>query len=268
MNHSISFLALPSGDPQGQYTPEKEVAYGSNWPLRGAKWTLWEGGIKGNGFIWSPLLNKTAYTYNGLMHLTDWLPTLFTAAGGEPSLLPSSMYGKNLWPDLMRGAQENFSRNELLHNIDDRQNVLAIRSGNYKLKSGTVFGGLQDGWYLPPGEKLTNLRLQNRKESRVGKVLRNTEKGFKKNPSFPIILKCGEMTSPCNMTEDKICLFNIAQDPCEYNNLAKALPGVVDQLMALIDSYNKTAVTPGNVPADPMSNPALHGYYWGPWKEL
>ena len=250
-------------DPQGYSIPPG--TYGSNWPLRGAKWTLWEGGIKANGLIWSPLLNQSAYTYNGLMHVTDWLPTLFSAAGGDPRTLPQSLYGIDLWHDLMSGKRDNYSRKEVLHNIDDTQQVFSLRVGDYKLNFGTVFGGTSDGWYLPPGEKLA-LHC-NDEDSRVGRLLRATEKGFNQNPDLPIIVKCGEMKSPCTITADKICLFNIKDDPCEYNNLAKQMPEMVNQLMKMVESINKTAVPPGNVPADPQSNPALHGYYWGPWIE-
>lgn len=260
LENSIIVFTTDNG---GEYFPNGGAIYGSNWPLRGAKWTLWEGGIKANGLIWSPLLNHSAYTYNGLMHITDWVPTLFAAAGGDVNSLPSNLYGKNLWPNLMGGTRENFLRKEVLHNIDDEQNVFAIRYGDFKLKSGTVFDGASDGWYLPPGEKPGAVTVGT--VSQVSKVLMHTKKGFRKNPDFPIIIKCGEMKSPCNILQDKVCLFNITNDPCEYNNLAKELPEVVNQIMQAVDYNNKTAVKPGNVPADPKSNPALNGYYWGPW---
>lgn len=54
---------------------------GFNWPLRGAKFTLWEGGIRASAFIWSPLLRNRRRVSNDLMHITDWLPTLYAAAG-------------------------------------------------------------------------------------------------------------------------------------------------------------------------------------------
>ena len=45
--------------------------------------TVYEGGIRGAGFLLSPLLNKSGYEHNGLMHIVDWVPTLLDIAGGS-----------------------------------------------------------------------------------------------------------------------------------------------------------------------------------------
>lgn len=55
----------------------------SNWPLRGVKNTLWEGGVRGAGLVWSKLLKKRNRVANQTMHIADWLPTLYSAAGGN-----------------------------------------------------------------------------------------------------------------------------------------------------------------------------------------
>ncbi|GBM07924.1 Arylsulfatase B [Araneus ventricosus] len=59
---------------------------GSNYPLRGSKYNLWEGGVRATGFLWSPFLRHRSRIFNELMHISDWLPTLMSAAGKDTSL--------------------------------------------------------------------------------------------------------------------------------------------------------------------------------------
>lgn len=57
----------------------------SNWPLRGVKNTLWEGGVRGAAFVWAPsLIAKPRRVSNQMMQIADWLPTLYAAAKGDP----------------------------------------------------------------------------------------------------------------------------------------------------------------------------------------
>lgn len=72
------FSSDNGGVPWGNY-----ASRGFNWPLRGAKTTLWEGGVRAAAFVWSPLLKKTRRVSQQLMHVTDWVPTLYSAAGGR-----------------------------------------------------------------------------------------------------------------------------------------------------------------------------------------
>ena len=45
----------------------------SNWPLRGGKSTVWEGGTRAVSFLHSQsLLPNAPYTWDGLIHAVDW----------------------------------------------------------------------------------------------------------------------------------------------------------------------------------------------------
>ena len=56
-------------------------AGGYNWPLRGHKGSLWEGGLRGVGFVRGKMLQKTGVKCKELLHVTDWYPTLLYLTG-------------------------------------------------------------------------------------------------------------------------------------------------------------------------------------------
>ena len=45
------------------------------------QFTLWEGGTRGVAFIHSNMLSKPGTVSSALIHVSDWLPTLLSAAG-------------------------------------------------------------------------------------------------------------------------------------------------------------------------------------------
>ena len=105
--------------------------WGCNYPLRGGKHTLWEGGVRGVAFVHSPLLVDAKRVSNDVMHVSDWLPTLYHAAGGDLGDVKVKLDGYNMWN--MISLSKRSPRKEVLHNIDPVTKTAAIRMGKYKL---------------------------------------------------------------------------------------------------------------------------------------
>lgn len=97
------------------------------------KFTLFEGGVRGVACIYSPLIESSSRVSDQLYHITDWLPTLYSAAGGDSNEL-KDLDGVDSWPAI-KSAQNN-SRETILLNIDEKNNNVAALKGYYKLVKG------------------------------------------------------------------------------------------------------------------------------------
>jgi arylsulfatase A-like enzyme len=76
------------------------------------------------------------------MHVTDWLPTLYTAAGGNPEdLQAAELDGVDQWDALVHDKPSR--REKALLYIDEVLNLTAVRSGQWKLASGNVHSQCQ-----------------------------------------------------------------------------------------------------------------------------
>lgn len=203
-------------------------AGGNNWPLRGNKDTLWEGGTRGPAFVHSPLLKRTGFITNNLFHAVDWLPTLLHVAGGQAD---SGIDGIDQWN--MINGDVTAIRNEFIYNIYDTYTLRtrgAIRVGDYKLIIGS--GGSPSGWYPPPTVNCTNL---------------SNYTIYQQNP-----------------LKDQIYLFNIRDDPTEHHNLATSSPHIVAKLRRHLLQLKATMIPADDPPDDPKGNPKLWNNIFSP----
>ena len=238
LDNTIIVFTTDNGGPANGF----DFNYASNYPLRGVKAHLWEGGVRGVGFVNSKLIKEPGRVSKELFHITDWLPTFYELAGGNSSSL--SIDGLNIWSSLVESAPS--PRKDVLLNIDPLvwRNA-ALRVGNYKIVKGEK-KDKWSGWLIPP-EADVNIENNNH-------VLKGA------------VIKCGPV--PANVTLDcsGVCLFDISKDPCEYKDLSKVLPALLDSLLDRLNAYSASMVKPRiNETDDPLSNPKLHGGSWEPW---
>jgi len=204
---------------------------GLNWPLRGGKFTLFEGGLRVVGFVNSPLLpqgrNRKA---KALIHAVDWYPTFVRLATGKAPK-KNWLDGVNQWETIMKAAKKG-PRKEILYNIDplmERKGVAsgAIRVGKYKLIVGDACRGNKHCGWMTPARRLT---------------------GAKRPAS--------------------VLLYNLKTDPNERRNIAKRNPKIVAKLKKRLAKHAKTMVKPlrkKNTKIDSRCNPKNNGGIWKPW---
>jgi len=118
-------------------------AGGNNWPLRGGKFTLWEGGVRGVSFIHGNMLPNKGTVSNKLAHAVDWLPTLVNLVGGSTKS-PHPLDGIDIWSALTSNSPS--PRTEILFNVDPIELMAAVRVGDWKL----VVGHQEYSDWIPP----------------------------------------------------------------------------------------------------------------------
>ena len=78
--------------------PERSGFGGNNFPLKGGKWTEWQGGVCVNSFTSSGYLPKSmqGQKTDGYIHIADWY-AVFSLLAPKPIFhqLIASMYGRS-----------------------------------------------------------------------------------------------------------------------------------------------------------------------------
>ena len=91
---------------------------GSNWPLRGTKFSQYEGGVRVPAFLWSSTLQKrgAGTRFAGLFHVTDWFPTLVASAGLSAKI--DKVDGVNQYDALFSDEDVDHPRDEVLIHLN------------------------------------------------------------------------------------------------------------------------------------------------------
>ena len=110
--------------------PSVFKSHSRNYPLRGGKWTLYEGGIRVPFIVFGPRKKPGTQFYVAVAGW-DILPTLSDLAE-NPDLLPDNLDGTSLRPLLENGNTLKREREGLIFHYFGKSHS-AIRLGDYKL---------------------------------------------------------------------------------------------------------------------------------------
>lgn len=91
---------------------------GNNYPLRGTKHSVWEGGVRVRTFLTGRDIERGEY--GGLFHSVDWTPTILAMADGNAAKKLSGLDGINQWEALKQNEDsfENQPRKSFIYNYD------------------------------------------------------------------------------------------------------------------------------------------------------
>ena len=115
-------------DYRGKYADKPDLVLGNNYPLRGWKSDLYEGGIRVPAIInWPGKISPGVS--NMPIHISDWFSTLSILAGGLYSEEKTETDGHNIWSELT--GKEMIPTDRTMYWKTNEG--FAVREGNWKL---------------------------------------------------------------------------------------------------------------------------------------
>lgn len=228
---------------------------GRNWPLRGEKSSLFEGGFRSAGLLLAsrnesiiPPGPRIVPGHRVLFHVSDLRATLAEAAGipraeapGATAPLPPVLSGVSQWRAIVSDTLQGPRNRALLHldNLPPNPGAAYLRKDGAKLIVGTpTWYAAKEGWFgCDPGAEC---------------------------PTGWTDL-AGTVFKPPPYNKSLVWTFNVTLDPTEHFDLTATHWALTSELMAELDVINRTNITQITSKADYRSDPALHGGAWMPW---
>lgn len=137
--------------------------------------------------------------------------------------------------------------------------------------SGTIYDGIYDGFYGVTGRESEN------PDYNVSAILQSsTNDALTPYRDFPLTTEY--ITAARSLLESsncryslpidlncKPCLFDLANDPCETENIADQKSDIVNYLSDKVERFWSELIPQQNKPFDVNSDPAKFGFVWSSW---
>ncbi len=244
---------------------ETRGGMGSNWPLRGSKRTLFEGGVRVPAFMCGAgiLSDRRGTILSSLFHVSDWFPTLLTLAARQINPLwswkdiifyddnePSLEFGDGIdqWSYLI-GETNTTARDEIIletHPYGSRSgngNALIVGDWKILLRTAALWPaatniGSNDAWFGGPNSSDPVIGAY---ALPIGATTQPYTVTCPSPPSdYTSNYSC--INKPGTQLDDILyaCVFNLADDPCEQVDLSVSRPDVLEQLWNRLDFYRNS----------------------------
>ena len=233
----------------------------NNYPLRGGKFSNFEGGIRVNGLVSGGFLpeGRRGEKENGLIEGADWLATYAAIAGVEGPVTDERAVRAGL-PDydsinqwgVISGEQGATGREEVV--IGDTTAI------EFNGDGGTLVAGVISS----EGYKIL-LGAENKREMISQDVITGPEYP---NSSAPLIYIPELIMKKCGRTPEDGCLYNVFADESESVNLASNNPDLFYKMLARVAVLQETVYSPDR---GKKTHKACHvamkenGGFWGPF---
>mmetsp|Transcript_22344 Transcript_22344/g.51800 ORF Transcript_22344/g.51800 Transcript_22344/m.51800 type:complete len:569 (+) Transcript_22344:28-1734(+) len=238
------------------------ICGGNNWPLRGGKFSNFEGGIRVNALVSGGLVPEVrrGSRLEGFATAWDWYATYAALAGVDPFDHRAAAAGLpqhdslNLWPWLAGAADSPRKEvivgetSALTPNSDGETFVGGIISGRYKLLVGV------------DARKWNSLGLRQQVSQNV-----MTGPSWPNSSSHLVPLLHPRL---CSRDPEHGCLFDIFNDPSETTSLAAERTDIFHSMLARVDELQRGVYSPKRGSEDSAAcRKARQQYrgYWGPW---
>lgn len=236
---------------------------GNNYPLRGGKFSQFEGGIRVNAVVNGGYLpaGRRGQVETALMSVADWYSTFLALAGLDAAqvvdekavaaALPA-LDSVNCWPLISGEAPSCRSEiaigdtSALGFNGDGDALVGALIRGRYKLLLGPSNKGYHVAQDILTGPFFPNASI-------IIPELHPKE--------------CNRSPKVGSAGEGGGCLYDIYADPSEESNLAESHAELFLEMLARLDEVQQTVYSPirGKKSKRACEKAKERGWYWGPF---
>ena len=209
---------------------------GSNWPLKGVKGSLWQGGVRNNAIVHSDKLlptDQVGSRFEGIVHLVDVHAMFLRLAGLSSPSSSLELDGADFWDDITFPSGQ-VGRSQLLLNMDSAGATSRVPWGGrgaaallWVTEHGVMklcVNCVESTWW-DPTEPLELYRRLNFSGSLEDMVFEGT--------TF-------------NTTD--VRLFNLTADPEERRDIATTVPAIVQRMLEALEGLAPSEMPGCNFP--------------------